>query len=110
MSEKEDIIWLKCPDCGSSLGIMMSVGKGEKVSIKTREEWPPKTIEAKLGNAGVDLELVEVEIGEDIITISPKDFLGDQWTPINDSVRSLGGEWVREGRESHWELKASTFE
>ena len=104
MSVKDDskITWVTCPDCGSKIGIVISVGKAKAVA--KMEEVLIDTIPAKLEAAGVNLELVDVEEGEEIIIISPKRFLGDLWGPVNDAIRSLGGTWIREGRESHWEL------
>ena len=55
--------------------------------------------------AGVDLELINVEDGEEVVIVSPKRFLGDLWGPVNDAVKSLGGIWIREGRDSRWELR-----
>jgi len=37
--------------------------------------------------------------------VSPKKFLGDLWGQVNDAIRSLGGTWIREGRESRWEIR-----
>ena len=63
----------------------------------------PTTTE-QLTAAGIDLSLVTVEEGEDIVVVSPKKFLGDLWGPINDAIKKLNGVWIREGRQSRWEL------
>jgi hypothetical protein len=46
-----------------------------------------------------------VDEGEEVVTVAPKRFLGDLWGPVNDAIRSLGGMWIREGRESRWEIR-----
>ena len=107
--ENPKIIWITCPDCGSKVGIVISVGKTEEatgMTIKpTTEQWPPESIAEKLRAAGVDVNLINIEEGEELIIISPKKFLGDLWGPLNDTIRSMGGIWIREGRDSRWEIK-----
>ena len=100
--------WVKCPECGAKIGIILSVGRaGAVTGVPAMEPTalPPSGVSGRLASAGVDLSLVDIEEGEDVIAVSPKRFLGDLWGPINDAVRSLGGFWVREGRESRWEIK-----
>jgi len=104
------VIWLTCPDCGSKIGLIISVGKAQAIQPQSQiqeesEPWPPGSHEERLKNAGIDVDLLNIEDKEDVIIISPKKFLGDQWGPINDAIRSLGGNWVREGRDSRWEIK-----
>ena len=112
--EESKIMWLTCPDCGSKIGIMLSVGKGTVISHRTEEEtpvaWPPSSIEEKLKAVGVDISLLNFEEGEETTLVSPKKFLGDLWGPINDAIRNLGGTWIREGRESRWEIRKNILE
>lgn len=110
MSKDESkVIWLTCPDCGSKIGIILSVGKASEITHipkeVEREDWPPTSFEEKLKSAGVDTGLLNIEEKENSILVSPKKFLGDLWSPINDAIRTLGGVWIREGRESRWEIK-----
>lgn len=111
MSEKGDskITWVTCPECGAKIGVVLSVGKMPQPlnvpQTETPVTWPPTGIGERLAVAGVDLTLVDVDEGEEVVTISPKKFLGDLWGPINDGVRSLGGVWIRDGRESRWEIR-----
>jgi len=111
LGEREDtkVTWITCPECGAKVGIILSVGRAapsaERPTMEPTVTWPPSGIMERLTSAGVDLSLVEVEDGEDVVTISPKRFLGDLWGPINDAVRALGGGWIREGRESRWEIR-----
>jgi len=115
MSEKESkVIWLTCPDCGSKIGIILSVGKAaaitrheEKMTDEETENWPPSSFEEKLKTAGIDTNLLTIQDSEETILVSPKKFLGDLWGSINETMRSLGGSWIREGRDSRWEIKKS---
>lgn len=111
-AKKDKITWITCPDCGSKIGIVISVGKTDAVKTETTKiiheepstEWPPQSAQAKLESAGVDVSQLDVEENETTISVSPKKFLGDQWGPINDKIREIGGNWVRDGRNSRWEI------
>lgn len=111
MSEREDskITWINCPDCGAKIGVILSVGKTPPAAVPSQPEipasWPPTGVNERLAAAGVDLTLVDVDEGEEVVTVAPKRFLGDLWGPVNDAIRSLGGMWIREGRESRWEIR-----
>jgi hypothetical protein len=110
MSSKDDtkITWITCPDCGSKIGIIVSVGKSNVTPQTTtlHEEFVPATNDftSKLETAGVDLELVDIEEDDLAYLVSPKKFLGDLWGPINDTIKELGGNWIRDGRNSRWEI------
>ena len=110
MAAKDKITWITCPDCGSKIGIVISVGKTEATRVihqeekQPSEEWPPQTAQAILEAAGVDISQLDVEENETTILVSPKKFLGDQWGPINDKLREIGGTWIRDGRNSRWEI------
>lgn len=114
--EETKITWIRCPDCGAKIGIILSVERRpaeevRPVTVPAREVTPPpspaptSSIQGRLEAAGVDVSLLEITDGEDVVVIRPRRFLGDLWGPINDAVRSLGGFWVREGRESRWEIR-----
>lgn len=110
MEEREStkVTWVTCPECGSKIGIILSVGRAQpsaEMAVAEPAVRPPSGIRERLASAGVDLSLVDVEEGGEVIIISPKRFLGDLWGPINDAVRALGGSWIREGRESRWEIR-----
>lgn len=62
---------------------------------------------SELAAAGVDMSLVDVKVDGDVAYITPKKFLGDLWGPIMDAVKSLGGEWIRDNKNSHWKIGAS---
>lgn len=113
MSAKNNkMTWITCPDCGARIGVVLSVGKvavSPPPAVPEAEaeegEWPPqKDMRSRLEEAGVDLALVDVEEGEAVVSVSPKKFLGDLWGPVNDSIKTLGGTWIRDGRSSRWEI------
>jgi hypothetical protein len=109
--DESKVTWLTCPDCGSKIGIILSVGKATAITQhgdETEEEgetWPPSSFAEKLKGAGVDTSLLNIEEGKEVTLVSPKKFLGDLWGPINETMRSLGAIWIREGRESRWEIR-----
>jgi hypothetical protein len=116
IAKNNSVTWITCPDCGAKIGVVLSVGKTittqasqpTPVAESLEEaEWPPQQgIRAKLEAAGVDLALVDVEESDNMVTVTPKKFLGDLWGPINDSLRTLGGNWIRNGRNSRWEISS----
>lgn len=113
MSGKDDkITWITCPDCGSKIGIVLSIGKQEATQIiherMPTTETTPQNYRTQLEAAGVDLSLLDIEENETSITISPKKFLGEQWGSINDAIRGIGGNWIRDGKSSRWELVQQT--
>ena len=107
VTRNDKITWIVCPDCGSKIGIVVSVGKVQeaiKIHEEPTEDWPPKSTQDMLTIAGIDISQLNVEENEISISISPKKFLGDQWGLINDKIRELGGNWIRDGRNSRWEI------
>jgi len=116
--EKEDtkITWIKCPECGAKIGIIISVGRGLKEETAQQpatveeESFPsaltPVTgLQERLAASGIDLSLLDIQESEELTVIRPKRFLGDAWGKVNDAIRASGGVWVREGRESRWEIQ-----
>ena len=102
--------WITCPECGAKIGIVLSAGRplsqSERPTITAEQAaiWPPTSLTEKLSSAGIDLSLLDIEEKEDVTIVSPKKFLGDLWGPINDAIKSVGGNWIREGRQSRWEI------
>ena len=117
MNKKEDskVIWLTCPDCGSKIRIILSVGKPATIShaalspvAEEHEPLPPLEkdgLEEKLKGAGIDISLLNIKEETGLVRISPKKFLGDLWGPINDTIKGVNGTWIKEGRDSRWEIK-----
>jgi hypothetical protein len=120
LSDREDsnITWVTCPDCGAKIGVVISVGKSA-IGVPTPS--PAQVVQAapviaqggiqgRLVAAGVDLTLVDVEEGDEFVSVSPKKFLGDLWGPINEAIRNIGGGWIRDGRSSRWEIRKENLE
>ncbi len=120
LSDREDsnITWVTCPDCGAKIGGVISVGKS---ATGAPAPPPPQAVPAapviaqggiqeRLAAAGVDLTLVNVEEGDEFVSVSPKKFLGDLWGPINEAIRTIGGGWIRDGRSSRWEIRKEELE
>ncbi|MFP3951539.1 MAG: hypothetical protein ACLFVP_05315 [Candidatus Bathyarchaeia archaeon] len=110
MDEEENIIWVRCPDCGSKIGIFLTteVARVEKpAEVLEKEALQGLTLEGfrdRLSSEGVDLSLIMVQEEENKFVVSPKGYLGDPWRGINDVIDSMGGEWVSAGKESRWEI------
>lgn len=116
--EKDEtkITWIKCPECGAKIGIMLSVGRGAaegtaQPPTTTEEEsytptlTPLTSLQERLAASGIDISLLDIQETEELTVIKPKRFLGDFWGRVNDAVRASGGVWIREGRESRWEIR-----
>lgn len=100
--EKTKVMWITCPECGARLGIILSIGK---VKPPEAPEITPEMVRERLSLAGIDPSIVDVNLEGGVILITPRRFLGELWGPINDVMKEIGGVWMREGRESHWEIR-----
>jgi len=102
LGEETKVMWITCPECGAKLGIIISIGgvKPSEAKAITVEE-----IRERLSNAGIDPSILEITEEEGLIAITPRRFLGELWGPINDVMKEIGGVWVREGKESRWEIR-----
>ncbi|MGB9622855.1 MAG: hypothetical protein ACPL07_03315 [Candidatus Bathyarchaeia archaeon] len=102
------INWITCPECGSKIGLIVSLGKPTIVSERQQSEISiissAASITEKLSTLGVDLSLIEIEERDDLIVITPRRFLGDLWGQINEMLKTLGAVWIREGKQSRWEI------
>jgi hypothetical protein len=106
--EEGKMTWITCPECGARIGIVISIGRPEP-SVKPPEEAEkPASISERLSSMGVDVSLLEIEEREGITVITPKRFLGDLWGSINEAIKGIGGTWVREGKQSRWEISRSS--
>lgn len=113
MAAKDKITWITCPDCGGKIGIVISVGKAEATQV-IHEHVPqvpsaaqPQDTVSRLTAAGIDVSQLDIEENENTVSITPKKFLGDLWGPINDAMKTVGGNWIRDGRNSRWEISKS---
>lgn len=97
------VMWITCPECGVKLGIIISVGR---VQPPEAPALTPDEVRERLSSAGIDPSIVDIRLQEGVIVVTPKRFLGELWGPVNDVMREVGGVWVREGKESRWEIRA----
>lgn len=67
----------------------------------------------EVASVAVDLSAVPSREQLDVSTvggttvIKAKMFLGDLWGPVNDAIKALGGTWIRDGKNSRWEIGGS---
>ena len=89
-----------CPNCGAPLNVQVGIGVTEQAALVKK-----KMMEVK--NAlPVDLlkDLTVVEKNE-AFHIVPKKFLGkDNFRRIMQTVNTLHGEWVSQGKTSYWNI------
>jgi len=60
-----------------------------------------------LERSGLDSTVLGVYWDNQALVIKPLEYLGDVWMKYMDALKPLGAEWVRLGKESHWEIKAA---
>jgi len=65
------------------------------------------SIKTALEEKGVNTSLIAISVDQGLAIITPIKFLGDMWGPINTAVRDLGGGWIRDGKQSRWEIKGA---
>ena len=49
-------------------------------------------------------KLLSFTVGEDCVIVKPIQFLKAEWDDINETVRSLGGKWVKGDIVSYWTI------
>ena len=49
--------------------------------------------------------LLSFAVDGEYITIKPKEYLENEWDEINDTVRSLGGKWMKGNNSSYWAIR-----
>jgi len=58
-----------------------------------------------LERAGLDTTILDIYPENGAMVVKPHRYLGDVWAKYVDALRPLGAEWVRMGKESHWEIR-----
>lgn len=82
--------------------------KPEKPAMKPV---PENDYAAMLDKVGVpSISLLNIEMQHDTVIVTPKKFLADYWGPINDKIKEIGGDWVRDGRNSRFEIPLAELE
>jgi hypothetical protein len=59
------------------------------------------TLQERLGPRLQDLEVTD---GMDGLIVKPRSYLGDSWAEVNEVVRSLGGQWISNGKQGYWRI------
>ena len=62
------------------------------------------TLEEALRETDAGLDLLNIEVKGDVLVITAKKFLGDQWAEVNEAIKANGGKWIRDGKQSRWEV------
>lgn len=63
-------------------------------------------IESVLENTDAGLDNLDIKEVEGGFNVYPKKFLGDLWQEVMDELKKLFNvSWVRDGKESHWEIR-----
>jgi len=73
----------------------------------------PKSVQPSLSRYAAKMEnefspdqrkLLSFVVKEDCVVVKPVTFLKTEWEDINETVRSLGGRWVKGAIISYWEI------
>ena len=76
-------------------------------SISTNYAWPLQKKDTGLMEEEFTDEqrrLLSFSVDEGFVIVKPVKFLKAEWDDINDTVRSLGGRWVKGDIISYWEI------
>ncbi|MGD6851901.1 MAG: hypothetical protein ACQCN6_07580 [Candidatus Bathyarchaeia archaeon] len=67
---------------------------------------PPSRYAAKMENefSPDERKLLSFTVKDDSVIVKPVTFLKAEWDDINETVRSLGGRWVKGDIISYWEI------
>lgn len=58
-----------------------------------------------LEQAGCNSGLVTITDHGEYVEVKPVNFLGDVWKDFMDALREHGAEWIRDGKQSRWEIR-----
>lgn len=53
-------------------------------------------------------KLLSFTVDGEYITIKPNEYLENEWDEINDTVRSLGGKWMKGNNFSYWAIRRTS--
>ena len=60
-----------------------------------------ETIRERLAKWLPDLEIMD---GFDGFNVKPKRYLDQSWKDVNEVMRSLGGQWISNGKQGYWRI------
>ena len=76
------------------------------IATLTPQQPSPSKWAAKMENefSPDQRKLLSFSVKDDVVIVKPVTFLKAEWDDINDTVRSLGGKWVKGEIISYWEI------
>ncbi|MGD0978116.1 MAG: hypothetical protein ABR962_03130 [Candidatus Bathyarchaeia archaeon] len=82
-------------------------------NVKTEFKPPEKTpVQPSRDTSAIEKEfspeqrnLLSFTVDGEYVTIKPNQYLKDEWDEINDTVRSLGGKWMKGNNSSYWAIR-----
>ena len=73
-----------------------------EIDVSERKEVPPVDENAVIADLQEYTE--ELDVSNFPESISPKKFMGDRWQGVMDALKPHGYVWVRDGKNSRWEI------
>ena len=80
-----------------------------KTEFRSTEKTP---VQPNRDTAGIEKEfsreqrnLLSFAVDGEYVTIKPKEYLENEWDEINETVRSLGGKWMKGNNGSYWTIR-----
>lgn len=80
-------------------------------NVKT-EFKPTETVQPSRDTSAIEKEfspeqrnLLSFTVDGEYVTIKPNQYLKNEWDEINDTVRSLGGKWMKGNNFSYWAIR-----
>ncbi len=80
-----------------------------KTEVKSTEKTP---VQPSRDTSAIEKEfspeqrnLLSFKVDGEYVTIKPTQYLENEWDEINDTVRSLGGKWVKGNDFSYWAIR-----
>ena len=78
---------------------------GSKPTEKTQVQPSQDTSAVEKEFSPEQRNLLKFTVDGDYVIIKPKQYLKNEWDEINDTVRSLGGKWMKGDNFSYWAIR-----
>ncbi len=90
---------MECPHCNKPI-----ILNATKTELRKSEKVPLiEMVQSAAKKWKDDIDILKD--GSDVVVI-PNAYLGDTWHKLSDALKSFNPEWVSEGKESRWVIKA----
>jgi hypothetical protein len=107
------MVEFKCPSCGAVLTVTVKKAAAAETAAETFAETVAETAAETKSVKGVKAlfpdelkNLLSFEEVEDLIVITPLEFLGtERFSKVASIVRDAGGEYISAGKKSHFTIK-----